>query len=292
MFPDFLCIGAVKSATTWLYINLYKHPQIWMPPLPTKELHYFDNPSHKITDKLFGQRWYDLNWRKLVKSQIKHFLCTFDCKRFAWDFNYLFVPRSYRWYASLFPSIEGKITGEITPTYARLGEDLVCHIYKTMPKTRIIYLLRNPILRTWSNALMDLSRWGERELSSISDREFIDFFNKSNKREWGNNYLESLKIWETYYPKEQIFIGFFEEIIKRPEDFLIRVFEFLRIDASHKCIPDDVREKHNPGSGHELPKKYLEYLACKYYDQIEKLHIRFNNEYTQEWLNFAKTNLE
>ncbi len=40
MFPDFLCIGAQRSGTTWLHHNLRQHPEIWMPPL--KELHYFD----------------------------------------------------------------------------------------------------------------------------------------------------------------------------------------------------------------------------------------------------------
>ena len=43
--PDFLCIGAQKSGTTWLYHNLKQHPQVWLPPV--KELHYFDHP-HSI----------------------------------------------------------------------------------------------------------------------------------------------------------------------------------------------------------------------------------------------------
>ena len=38
--PDFVCIGAPKSGTTWLYRNLNTHPSIWIPAV--KELHYFD----------------------------------------------------------------------------------------------------------------------------------------------------------------------------------------------------------------------------------------------------------
>src|SRR3954466_10680627 len=38
--PDFLCIGAQKGGTGWLYEQLRFHPDFWMPPL--KELHYFD----------------------------------------------------------------------------------------------------------------------------------------------------------------------------------------------------------------------------------------------------------
>src|SRR5438309_7414307 len=41
--PDFLCVGAQKAGTTWLYRELESHPDFWMPPL--KELHYFDQLS-------------------------------------------------------------------------------------------------------------------------------------------------------------------------------------------------------------------------------------------------------
>lgn len=38
--PDFICIGVQKSATTWLYKTLAKHPRVVVPP--KKEAHYFD----------------------------------------------------------------------------------------------------------------------------------------------------------------------------------------------------------------------------------------------------------
>src|SRR5207245_8007632 len=41
--PDFLCVGAHKGGTTWLYQQLDSHPDFWMPPV--KELHYLDQLS-------------------------------------------------------------------------------------------------------------------------------------------------------------------------------------------------------------------------------------------------------
>lgn len=38
-FPQFICIGAQKAGTTWLYRNLKKHPQI---SLRQKEYHFYD----------------------------------------------------------------------------------------------------------------------------------------------------------------------------------------------------------------------------------------------------------
>ena len=38
--PDFICVGAQKAGTRWLYDQLAFHPEFWMPPV--KELHFFD----------------------------------------------------------------------------------------------------------------------------------------------------------------------------------------------------------------------------------------------------------
>src|SRR5947207_15540157 len=43
--PHFLCIGAQKAGTTWLYENLRVHPQIAVSP--RKEEHYFDLRYHR-----------------------------------------------------------------------------------------------------------------------------------------------------------------------------------------------------------------------------------------------------
>jgi hypothetical protein len=39
--PDFLVIAPPKTGTSWLFENLRRHPQIYMPPV--KELRYFDS---------------------------------------------------------------------------------------------------------------------------------------------------------------------------------------------------------------------------------------------------------
>ena len=39
--PDFLCVGAQKAGTSWLYRQVEAHSDFWMPPM--KELHYLDN---------------------------------------------------------------------------------------------------------------------------------------------------------------------------------------------------------------------------------------------------------
>lgn len=50
--PTFLCIGAMKSATTWLYEILKKHPEIYLNPL-IKEINFFNRHYNR------GIKWYE-----------------------------------------------------------------------------------------------------------------------------------------------------------------------------------------------------------------------------------------
>ena len=62
-FPDFLCIGAQKAGTTWLYENLRANPQIYFPPM--KEVHFWD---------LFEERgldWYRSLFDNAASGQIR-----------------------------------------------------------------------------------------------------------------------------------------------------------------------------------------------------------------------------
>jgi hypothetical protein len=52
MYPDFLCIGAQKSGTSWLQRNMETHPQVWLPPI--KEVHYLDGGTSNPLKSLFG----------------------------------------------------------------------------------------------------------------------------------------------------------------------------------------------------------------------------------------------
>ena len=124
-FPDFLGIGAQKAGTTWLYENLRRHPQMYLPN--TKEIHYFD--------------WY--------------------------------FYKSIHWYCKHFMAVEkNKLKGEITPCYSTLSENKIKLIHKINPQLKIILILRNPIERAWSQAVMNLAK----KANTKSNLAIVDLF--------------------------------------------------------------------------------------------------------------------
>lgn len=57
-FPDFICAGAQKCGTTWLYVQLSQHPQVFM---PGKELNFFYRQLPEL--------WYQERFRSAAAGQ-------------------------------------------------------------------------------------------------------------------------------------------------------------------------------------------------------------------------------
>ena len=94
--PDFICIGAQKAGTTWLYENLNGHPDVWMPPV--KEFHYFNRV--RANEALLGD-WDmphpDGIYNRYIKQRFPPSLTNI-----RWLKQYYRYGLSKKWYLSLF----------------------------------------------------------------------------------------------------------------------------------------------------------------------------------------------
>ena len=290
MFPDFLCIGAERAGSTWLYKNLKKHPEIWLPPV--KEIHYFDE-QEKLGSVNIWQRFFDNNsslnrrWRRILKNQLSKQLTSnsLDRANLKWYLNYFFPPRNEQWYAFLFQPDSRQKTGDITPAYSTLSRQSVARIYHFMPNTKIIFILRNPMQRAWSHALKRM-RDRNRSIASVPEAEFIQNFNSTTSRS-RSNYLQILEVWQSYYPQENFFIGFFEDMVQYPEDFLLKLFDFLEIESSKAYVSKSAFAKKNTSENTgQIPNNLAEYLAQIYHQDLQKINQKFGS-HSSIWLEDA-----
>jgi len=283
MFPDFLCIGAQKAGTTWLYQNLDCHPNVWMPP--HKEMHYFDDI---LPLPLIVSVWNPMTWwqrAKTIQRLLKPRNST-DAQNRHWYLRCLLFPRTDAWYASMFSPGKGQITGDITPTYASIQESRVARVKALMPNVKIIYQLRNPIHRAWSQTAMHFGYWWSQSLRATKDEQIKRYLDrKSDSRD--AHYVNNLKTWEKFFPQHQFHITFFDQLAQNPREFLQNIYHFLDLDASEQYIPQTVHEKRNTGQYPDIPDHFARYLARQYHEQIEQLHQQFDNHYTANWLDSA-----
>lgn len=283
MFPDFLCIGAQKAGTTWLYQNIKQHPDVLMPP--RKEIHYFDDilPLPLIMS-IFNPKTF--RQRKVVIRRLLRPRNPTDTQNRHWYLRFLLLPRTDAWYASMFSPGKGQITGDITPTYASIKESRVARAKALMPNVKVIYQLRNPIHQAWSQTAMHFYHWWGQSLRTTKDEQIKRYLDrKSNSKD--AHYVNNLRTWEKFFPRHQFHIAFFDQLVQNPRDFLQNTCHFLDLDASEQFIPQTVHKERNVGQYPAIPEHFARYLARLYYEQIEQLHRRFNNHYTASWLDSA-----
>jgi hypothetical protein len=232
VMPDFLGIGAQRAGTTWLWVHLRSHPQIWMPR--RKELHFFDRILPAGTSP-----------------------GAFARLRYAARF----VPGR----------LLGKMVGEVTPAYATLPDDRVGLIASWMPNLRMVYLLRDPVERAWSHATKGFPLWAGYPLEQASDDAVLAFFRQPEVVARGQ-YVRNLQTWSRYFPAEQILVCVSELVFADPVAHLGRIYAFLGVDPGVPLDPAGLgRRIHRGRSRPPMPAPVRRELEALLYPQREEL---------------------
>ena len=149
------------------------------------------------------------------------------------------------------------ITGEITPAYALLSIEQIAAIRRRCPEIRIFMSLRNPVERAWSAALMGLAR-AEMRYEEASDQWFIDHFHSAASLARGD-YLTSLKRWWSLFPREQLLIIFYDDILCNPCYILSSLATHFGIDAEEFSVltQPEITEIVRPFLGFNADDSYV-----------------------------------
>ncbi len=275
--PDFICIGAQKAGTSWLHWNLMFHPQGALPP--EKEMNYFYPPATRFWMWLLG-RWYPgetgewpryyTKWKKAKRTNDPDF-------PLAWYKDYLFRPRTIDNYRALFWRPVWKISGDMSPFYAQMPEAIVKTVAMAAPYAKIIYLLRDPVARAWSEFKMKYP-------TLLGPEQSAQRMEKLRSENWVfSRYGYTLRNWEKHFPG-RLRVWFYEEICEDPVGMFKEVCEYLGIEPLADFHHQKLRERIFEGPPTPMPEDVRRYLSDLFKEEIQGLHARFGNRYTQAWL--------
>jgi hypothetical protein len=224
--PNFLIIGAQKAGTTLLWDVVDQHPEIYMSK--RKEIHYFTSLCGNVL-ALEGDR---------VSA---HDLAS---------------------YQSFFQASNGAVAiGEASTSYLHTP-GVAEQIKKLLPDVKIISVLRNPVERAYSHYLFMVRHGLETE------QRFADALAKEEERiaqgvPFGRyrqigRYYEHLQRYLHCFPREQLHICLFEDLIKRPAETYAEIFDFLGVS---KDFVADTSVRRNPSG---IPKiRWLDRLISR-----------------------------
>jgi len=206
MPPSFVIAGAPRAGTTWLYRNLAEHPAVFL--TANKEpRHYAVAEDEPLSFAGPG----DESW-----------------------LSHLVQDREA--YEALYAGAEaGQIRGEASSDYLYRSRVAAPRLRREAPSARLVFLLRDPAHRAYSNWLQHVQ--GEREPLPFSAA--LDAEEERIERGWAwwwhyarrGFYAEQLEPFLEAFPREQILVLLFDELRARPREVLARACAFLGVEA-------------------------------------------------------------
>jgi hypothetical protein len=208
--PDFLCVGAQKGGTSWLYRQLERHPDFWMPPV--KELHYFDELS-RVPAVACARPRGDRDRRFLENIKNLSARSHLDLE----DYARLFEPKG------------SLLSGDITPAYSMLSDEVIERIVDRFPNLKVIFLARDPVERAWSQLSMGV------HLRNISPFDVTDVDDVIRNLLNPGVLLRShpskiVARWKRYVHPELFRVYFFDDLAKNPAEMRRSILLFLGAD--------------------------------------------------------------
>lgn len=146
------CVGAAKAGTTWLYNQLFAHPDCHLRTI--KELHYFGS----LESGHFGHQLKALRGKMAI---LKRRADGAGRERKLADLEeWIAVLRQRRedipGYLSYLTGGRGscRLVADMTPAYGLLPEQRLRAMAGIAPDVRFLFLLRDPVARLWSHVRM------------------------------------------------------------------------------------------------------------------------------------------
>ena len=262
-FPDFLIGGFQKCGTTSFNYNLPQHPDIEMALGPfAGEFNFF------------------------VSSEIKK--QTYD--------------RGVDWYKSNFKN-DGKLWGESCPNFTiGSGHDRYHTLLKLIPNIKLIFSVRNPVDRLFSNynhAVQDYHKTNNKNLTKWSDWNFSLPFDDNIMLNKSKGFLDKFPglYDQVFYvltelvgiPRNQILVVVQERMRDNPNVVFKQIFDFLEV-KNFNITNNKIHVRHgnvdkifkNLPQQKKMKKETREFLNDWYSESIHNLKW-FMGDKILEW---------
>ena len=263
--PDFLCIGAQKAGTTWLYENIMYHPEVWLPPSPFKELHYFDNKvPHKdlLEFASFTHGGVLRRYSALYKNP------SWEVFRWLWRYNH-HANDSMHWYRSLFTKQDRKC-GDITPEYSTLDERGVEYVRKVVgDDCKVFIILRDPVSRSWSSLKM-LYRFKKLNISDVDVSLLINEVQKPYLVH-RSDYSRMIETWKKYFDEKTFAVFFYDDLVKAPDKLLEDICQFIGVTEAGWSSPLLEKKYNSDRKKVIMPEQVRIELSRYFLPELEKL---------------------
>ena len=256
-FPDLICIGAQKAATTWFDEMLRRDAAFYVPAF--KELHYFTQVHQPEME-------FARTHRTARAAEVKRFILANPDHpkgpKLVAEAELLGRPVvDDNWYGTVFGhALPEQFCVETSPRYLHLPAAGIEHLLRLNPSVKILLFVRDPVDRAWSHIRMNLARGvianEEAVLSGQWLKQYVGL----------SEYRDSMTLWRKLSAPGQINTLLYDDVASDPVSVLSRVYGICGVALPRKwgAIHREVHKGQDIDFPRVLRAKLLARLAPQY----------------------------
>lgn len=269
--------GAMKAGTSWLFNQLKNHPQINVTPI--KEVHFFIHMHSELNFLSHAARLHNLKTYmancEVGRSidQIRRDILFFE--------RYMQDPINDRWFKNLYICNRHTYRAEFSNMTSLLSESGFQHVRSIAGKVRVIYILRDPILRLLSHVKFHIAVNNELNCLESFDEDSFCVYARDCGALMQSLYMKNITRMKKYFSSSELKIVFFEDMISQPRHQISNLYHFLEV-SDQPLDELQVSRIINQGPMLPIPEKFVHAARAMLSDEIKELQD--NNLFHSSWM--------
>lgn len=185
--------------------------------------------------------------------------------------------RSLDDYRQLYAPADELFAGDITPGYATLSPDQVMLIAEEFPDLTVLYILREPLSRIWSQTRMFARREGTNITTDLDAfKQFVFSPGVTSRSE----YVRTIRIWRRYFD-DRFHLLFYDDLRADSPGFVANACRILGLDDARDATAYDVTTPANAEP--QMPSEYKS-IALEMLDGEHRRLARLVGGHAERWL--------
>ena len=210
---------------------------------------------------------------------------TMTSRKEANYFGYQIQWHNLNWYTDLFRDPSGlptrAIRGDISPWYSRLRRHSVESLRRMIPDLKAVLIIRNPIARSWSQAMVELSFRKDVPADQVPIGRILRHVVRRRTNRY-NDYQPVIELWDDVFGAGCVHVDIFDKVKTDPNGLLRGILKHVGADPDLP-VPDEVlkeqvgsTEKAIKGVKVEMPEFMRWLLATQWLEPTRRLNAKLD----------------
>jgi len=174
------------------------------------------------------------------------------------------------WYRRLYEGGSSLLCGDKTPKYYLMDESRVRLMHRWNPAMKVVFSVRHPAERAWSQAVMNLERFNGVRFEDDPAR----YFRFLEAAAFMGEYSRYLERWARVFGRDQVLVLDYHDLARNPRGYWGHLRDFLEL-AENPASEPDFATRANPNPHRSMPAPVSRWLETRFAPEVQRLRADY-----------------